>query len=142
MSSGHGRGEAPHVPHEDAAEPAADPQALADDVGRMLADSGRLFGVETRRLIRNAIGVLALAVGLGVLLVSTWLVALAVGVLWLHAQFTLSAIQALLLTALATLVSAALAIWGLRRLLRGMTYPETRALMRDFLTAVGVRGEG
>ncbi|WP_018141983.1 phage holin family protein [Thioalkalivibrio sp. ALJ7] len=140
MSSGEGR-EAPNPPNEDAAEPTADPQALADDVGRMLADSGRLFGIETRRLIRNTIGVLVLAVGLGVLLVSTWLVALAAGVFWLHAQFTLSMMQALLLTALGTLVSAAIAIWGLRQLLRGMTYPETRALMRDFLAAVGARGE-
>jgi hypothetical protein len=111
----------------------SDPAVVLQDLGRIFSDSGELLGTETRQLVRNALGVVAFSVLLGLLLVTVWLALVAAVVVLLQAYTGVSPALSLVIVAGLTAVAALLTIWGIKRLLYGMTYPETRALVRGLV---------
>ncbi|ADC72548.1 hypothetical protein TK90_2057 [Thioalkalivibrio sp. K90mix] len=111
----------------------ADPGDVMQDLGRILGDSRELLGTETRQLVRNAVGVIVFAVVLGLLLVTVWLALVAAVVMLLQAYAGVSPALSLVIVAALTGVLAWLVARGIGRLLHGMTYPETRALVRNLV---------
>jgi hypothetical protein len=130
----------PDAPSRDRADSTvSEPEAVLQDLGRIFGDSRDLLGTETRRLVRNALGVVVFSVVFGLLLVTVWLAMVAAVVMLLQAYTGVSPALSLVIVAGLTALAAWLVAWGIGRLLHGMTYPETRALVRDLVARPGLR---
>jgi hypothetical protein len=114
-------------------------EAVLQDLGRIFGDSRDLLGTETRRLVRNALGIIVFSVFLGLLLVTVWLAMVAAVVMLLQAYVGVSPALSLVIVAGLTALAAWLVAWGIGRLLYGMTYPETRALVRELVGRPGIQ---
>lgn len=118
-----------HAPAVPASSFLNDAGELTRELRQMLHDQLELAALETQLAARTAITMIALAIVMGLLLVSVWLALVGAGAMALI-YFGLSAVMAMIVVAILNLAGAGLAYVLLRHKARSLGWPVTLRMLK------------